>query len=90
MRAGVTEVALGGYWHTCYFERLSSESGKFNLEIRNIYQGGDVARLKVGCQLYEPSKKTQREFENIVESITQARLTTNLKKWYTSLEWWNE
>jgi len=90
MRAGVTEVALGGYWHTCYFERLSSESGKFNLQIRNTYQGGDVARLKVGCQLYQPSKKTEREFENIVETITHARLTTNLKKWYTSLEWWNE
>jgi hypothetical protein len=89
MRAGVTEVSVGGYWHTCYFERQSSSSANFNLQIQHSCQGNDVARLRVGCKLYEPTTQTLKEFENIVDTISRARLMANLKKWYLDLDWWN-
>jgi|CryBogDrversion2_8_1035294.scaffolds.fasta_scaffold02811_4 hypothetical protein len=88
MRAKATEVSAGGYWHTCYFERLSSRSANFNLQIKHFYQGNDIARLRVGCELYDPTKQTLREFENLVDTIVRARAVSNLKKWYLDLSWW--
>ena len=88
MRAGATEVAVGGYWHTCYFERLSSRSANFNLQIMHFYSGNDIARVRVGCTLYEPTPQTIKEFENAVDTIVKARAMSNLKKWYIDLSWW--
>jgi hypothetical protein len=88
MRAGATEVSVGAYWHTCYFERLSSRSANFDLQVMHYFQGNDIARLRVGCTLYQPKTQTVKEFENIVDTITRARAMSNLKKWYLDLSWW--
>jgi hypothetical protein len=42
----------------------------------------------VGCELYDPTKQTLREFENLVDTIVRARALSNLKKWYLDLSWW--
>jgi hypothetical protein len=88
MRAEATDVSAGGYWHTCYFERLSSRSANFNLQIKHFYQGNDISRIRVGCELYDPTKQTLREFENLVDTIVRARAMSNMKKWYLDLSWW--
>jgi hypothetical protein len=88
MRAEATDVSAGGYWHTCYFERMSSRSANFNLQIKHFYQGNDISRIRVGCELYEPTKQTLKEFENMVDTIVRARAMSNMKKWYLDLSWW--
>ena len=88
MRAGATDVSVGSYWHTCYFERLSSTSPKFDLQIMHYYQGNDIARVRVGCILYQPKPQTIKDFENMVDTIVKARAMSNMKKWYLDLTWW--
>ena len=88
MRAGATEVSVGGYWHTNYFERMSSTSARFDLQIMHTFQGNDIARLRVGCALYQPKPQTIKDFENLVDTIVKARAMSNMKKWYIDLTWW--
>ena len=88
IRAGATEVTVGGYWHTCYFERLSSRTAYFDVMIKHQYQGNDIGRVRVGCELYKPKPQTIREFENLVDTIQKARAMSNQKKWYLDLSWW--
>ncbi|NQW59134.1 MAG: hypothetical protein HQ456_10530 [Polynucleobacter sp.] len=88
MRAGATDVSVGNYWHTCYFERTSSRTANFDLQIKHYYQGNDLGRVRVGCELYQPKPQTLKEFESTVDTIVRARAMGNLKKWYLDLNWW--
>ena len=87
LRLGATEVEVGRYWHSGYFERLRSRSTTIDLEIKNVRPGADIDRIRAGCELYEPKKQVLKEFESTRSAIENARVQSRLNRWYLGASW---
>jgi hypothetical protein len=87
IRLDATEVEVGRYWHSGYFERLKSRSGPVDLVIRNVRPGKALDRIRAGCELYNPSKNALKEFESTRNAIENARVQGRLNRWYASASW---
>jgi hypothetical protein len=87
LRLGATEVEIGRYWHSGYFERLRSRSTTIDLEIKNVRPGADIDRIRAGCELYEPKKQALKEFESTRSAIENARVQSRLNRWYLGASW---
>jgi hypothetical protein len=72
LRLGATEVEVGRFWHSGYFERLKSRSTTIDLVIKNVRPGADIDRIRAGCELYEPKKLALKEFESTRSAIENA------------------
>ena len=88
IRLGATEVEVGRYWHSGYFERLRSRSTTIDLVIKNVRPGADIDRIRAGCELYEPKKQTLKEFESTRSAIENARVQGRLNRWYLGASWY--
>ncbi len=87
LRLGATEVEVGRYWHSGYFERLRLRSTTIDLEIKNVRPGTDIDRIRAGCELYEPKKLALKEFESTRSAIENARVQSRLNRWYLGASW---
>ena len=87
IRLGATEVEVGRYWHSGYFERLRSRSTTIDLVIKNVRPGADIDRIRAGCELYEPKKLVLKEFESTRSAIENARVQGRLNRWYLGASW---
>jgi hypothetical protein len=88
IRLGATEVEVGRYWHSGYFERLRSRSTTIDLVIKNVRPGADIDRIRAGCELYEPKKQVLKEFESTRSAIENARVQSRLNRWYLGASWY--
>jgi hypothetical protein len=87
LRLGATEVEVGRYWHSGYFERLRSRSTTIDLVIKNVRPGADMDRIRAGCELFEPKKLALKEFESTRSAIENARVQGRLNRWYLGASW---
>ncbi len=87
VRLGATEVEVGRYWHSGYFERLKSRSTAIDLLIKNVRPGAAMDRIRAGCELYEPNKLVLKEFESTRSAIENARVQGRLNRWYLGASW---
>jgi hypothetical protein len=87
IRLGATEVEVGRYWHSGYFERLKSRSTAIDLLIKNVRPGAAMDRVRAGCELYEPNKLALKEFESTRSAIENARVQGRLNRWYLGASW---
>ncbi|QWD64602.1 hypothetical protein [Polynucleobacter sp. MWH-UH2A] len=87
IRLGATEVEVGRFWHSGYFERLRSRSTTIDLVIKNVRPGADIDRIRAGCELYEPKKQVLKEFESTRSAIENARVQGRLNRWYLGASW---
>ena len=88
IRLGATEVDVGRYWHSGYFERLKSRSTTIDLLIKNVRPGAAMDRIRAGCELYEPSKLALKEFESTRSAIENARVQGRLNRWHLGACWY--
>lgn len=89
IRLGATEVEVGRYWHSGYFERLKSRSGPIDLQVKNVRPGAAMDRIRAGCELYEPKKLVFKEFESTRSAIENARVQGHLNRWYLGASWYD-
>ena len=87
LRLGATEVEVGRFWNSGYFERLRSRSTTIDLVIKNVRPGADIDRVRAGCELYEPKKLALKEFESTRSAIENARVQSRLNRWYLGACW---
>ena len=88
LRMGSTEMGIGTIWKNCSLERLTAKTAKFDLIIRNIRQSQvESSRIRVGCELYEPTKLNLNEFFSTRSAIQNARLNHRINYWYQDLSW---
>ena len=87
IRLGATEVEVGRYWHSGYFERLKSRSTTIDLLIKNVRPGAAMDRIRAGCELYEPTKLALKEFESTRSAIENARVQGRLNRWHLGASW---
>ena len=87
LRLGSTEVEVGRFWHSGYFERLKSRSTTIDLVIKNVRPGADIDRIRAGCELYEPKKLALKELESTRNAIENARVQGRLNRWYLGACW---
>jgi hypothetical protein len=88
IRLGATEVEVGRYWHSGYFERLKSRSTTIDLLIKNVRPGAAMDRIRAGCELYEPTKLALKEFESTRSAIENARVQGRLNRWHLGASWY--
>ncbi len=89
IRLEATQVDIGRYWHSCYFERLKSRSGPIDLQIKNNRPGALLDRIRVGCELYEPNTRVLKEMESTRSAIENARVASKLNRWYLNASWYD-
>jgi hypothetical protein len=89
IRLDATQVDIGRYWHSGFFERLKSRSGPIDLIIRNNRPGMAMDRVRVGCELYEPNARVLKEMESTRSAIENARMTSKLNHWYRGACWYD-
>lgn len=89
IRLDATQVDIGRYWHSGFFERLKSRSGPIDLIIRNNRPGMAMDRVRVGCELYEPNARVLKEMESTRSAIENARVTSKLNRWYLGASWYD-
>jgi hypothetical protein len=88
LRLGSTEMELGTIWKSCSLERLTARTAKFDLIIRNMRPSPvEVSRIRVGCELHEPTKLNLNEFYSTRSAIQNARLNRRINYWYQDLSW---
>jgi hypothetical protein len=87
IRLGATEVEVGRYWHSGYFERLKSRSTTIDLLIKNVRPGAAMDRIRAGCELYAPTKLALKEFESTRSAIENARVQGRLNRWHLGASW---
>jgi PilZ domain len=87
LRANATDMSIGTIWSRCSFERLKNRSEPFDLIIRNTRLGSESSRIRVGCQLLNPSQRNASEFESTRNAIHTARVQRRLKFWFQNVSW---
>jgi len=87
MRKGVIEPQVGRIWFNTYFERLKSTSVTFTLVVKTILPGAAIDRIRCGCLLQDPSKKTLKDFQSTCQAIGDNRAAGTLNRWYQDVNW---
>lgn len=89
IRLDATQIEVGRYWHSGFFERLKSRSGPIDLVIKNNRPGAALDRVRVGCGLYEPNARALKEMESTRSAIENARVASKLNRWYLGACWYD-
>ncbi len=88
LRLGSTEMEVGTIWTGCSLERLTARTAKFDLIIRNLRPSPiEASRIRVGCELYEPTKLNLNEFASKRSAIQNARQNRRINFWYQDASW---
>ena len=88
LRLGATEMEVGTIWTNCSLERLTARTAKFDLIIRNIRPSpSEASRIRVGCELHEPTKLNLNEFLSTRTAIQSARLNRRINYWFQDTSW---
>ena len=87
VREDAYEMLVGTILTNCSLERLKARTNPFDLIIRNIRPGQEKSRIRLGCELHDPTKLNLNEFENTRNAIQNARLTRRLHFWYQDTNW---
>jgi hypothetical protein len=88
LRLDATEMTVGTIWSRCSFERLKIRSEPFDLVIRNTRLSHESSRIRVGCQLLNPTQLNRNEFESTRNAIHTARVQRRLKFWFLNASWY--
>jgi len=89
LRLNATEMSVGTIWSGCSFERLKVRSEPFDLVIRNTRPSAESSRVRVGCQLVNPTQLNRNEFESTRNAIHSARIQRRLKFWFQNVNWYS-
>lgn len=88
LRQGATELELGKIWTGCTLERLQARTAKFDLIIRSIRPSLlEESRVRVGCELYEPTRLNENEFVSTRTAIQSSRVNRRINYWYQDASW---
>ena len=88
LRLGAADMEVGTIWTNCTLERLVARTAKFDLIIRNIRPSPiESSRIRVGCELHEPTKLNLNEFLSTRSAIQNARLNRRINYWYQDVSW---
>jgi hypothetical protein len=88
LRLSSTEMEVGTIWRHCSLERLTARTVKFDLIIRNLRPSPvEPSRIRVGCELHEPTKLNINEFYSTRAAIQNARLNRRINYWYQDMSW---
>ena len=88
LRLGAADMEVGTIWTNCTLERLVARTAKFDLIIRNIRLSPiESSRIRVGCELHEPTKLNLNEFLSTRSAIQNARLNRRINYWYQDVSW---
>ncbi len=89
LRSDATEMEVGTIWTGCSFERLKIRSEPFNLVIKNTRPSHESSRIRVGCELLNPTQLNRNEFESTRNAIHSARIQRRLKFWFQNVSWYS-
>lgn len=88
IRLGATELEVGKVWSGCTLERLQARTAKFDLIIRSIRPSLlEESRVRVGCELYEPTRLNENEFVSTRTAIQSSRVNRRINYWYQEASW---
>ena len=88
IRRSATELEVGKVWSGCSLERLQARTSKFDLIIRNIRPSLiEESRIRVGCELYEPTRLNLNEFLSTRTAIQSSRVDRRINYWYQDASW---
>jgi len=89
LRLDAADMSVGTIWSRCSFERLKVRSEPFDLVIRNTRPSIESSRVRVGCQLVNPTQLNRNEFESTRNAIHSARIQRRLKFWFQNVNWYS-
>ena len=88
LRKGATELEIGKVWLGCSLERLQARTNKFDLIIRSIRPNlVEESRVRVGCELHEPTRLNLNEFASTRTAIQNSRVNHRINYWYQDASW---
>lgn len=88
LRLGATELEIGKIWTGCTLERLQARTAKFDLVIRSIRPSLiEESRVRVGCELHEPTRLNLNEFASTRTAIQSSRLNRRINYWFQDASW---
>lgn len=88
LRLGATEMEIGTLWKNCTLERLTARTAKFDLIIKSLRPSSiESSRIRVGCELHEPTKLNLNEFYSTRSAIQNARTNRRINYWYQDASW---
>ena len=88
LRLGATELEVGTIWTNCTLERLQARTAKFDLIIRNVRPSLlEESRVRVGCELYQPTRLNLNEFASTRSAIQSSRVNHRINYWYQDASW---
>ena len=88
LRLGATEIEVGTIWTNCTLERLQARTAKFDLIIRNARPSlVEESRIRVGCELYQPTRWNLNEFSSTRAAIQSARVGRRINYWFQDASW---
>lgn len=88
LRKGATELEVGKIWTGCTLERLQARTAKFDLIIRSIRPSLlEESRIRVGCELHEPTRLNENEFVSTRTAIQSSRVNRRINYWYQDASW---
>lgn len=88
LRLGATDLEVGKVWSGCSLERLQARTAKFDLIIRSIRPSLlEESRVRVGCELYEPTRLNENEFVSTRTAIQSSRVNRRINYWYQEASW---
>jgi len=88
LRLGATELEVGTIWTNCSLERLQARTAKFDLIIRNVRPNLlEESRIRVGCELYLPTRLNLNEFASTRTAIQSSRVNHRINYWYQDASW---
>ena len=88
LRLGATEIEVGTIWTNCTLERLQARTAKFDLIIRNARPSlVEESRIRVGCELYQPTRWNLNEFSSTRTAIQSARVGRRINYWFQDASW---
>jgi hypothetical protein len=88
IRLGAAELEVGTIWTGCTLERLQARTAKFNLIIRNTRPSLlEESRIRVGCELHQPTRLNLNEFASTRTAIQSARVNRRINYWFKDTTW---
>lgn len=88
LRLGSTEMEIGTIWKNSSLERVTARTAKFDLIIKSLRPSPlEASRIRVGCELHEPTKLNLNEFYSTRSAIQNARLNRRINYWYQDISW---
>lgn len=88
LRLGATELEVGTIWTNCTLERLQARTAKFDLIIRNTRPSlVEESRIRVGCELHQPTRLNLNEFASTRTAIQSARVNRRINYWFQDTSW---